>query len=79
MTQQIPHPESLVDTAWVAEHMYDSNVVLVEVDVDLEAFAQGHISGALHWDWTSHLNAPVPKHILSREQMEQLLGESGHR
>ena len=32
------HPESLVSTEWVAEHGGDSNVRLVEVDVDTTAY-----------------------------------------
>ena len=50
---------------------------LFEVDVDLEAYAQGHIPGAIEWDWTSHLNDALTRDILSKEQMQRLLGESG--
>jgi hypothetical protein len=39
------HPESLVDTGWVARHGTDANVRLVEVDVDTSAYEQGHIVG----------------------------------
>ena len=45
------HPESLVSTEWVAEHGTDANVRLVEVDVDTSAYDQGHIAGAVGWDW----------------------------
>ena len=73
----VAHPESIVETEWVAEHLGDDNLRLVEVDVDLEAYAQGHIPGAIQWDWTSHLNDAVTRDILSKEQMQRLLGESG--
>jgi thiosulfate/3-mercaptopyruvate sulfurtransferase len=61
----------------VAEHLNDNNIRLVEVDVDITAYSQGHIRGAVEWDWTSHLNEPVQRDILSKAQMQMLLGESG--
>ena len=47
------HPDVLVPTDWVAQQLDDSNVKLVEVDVDTEAYDQGHIKGAIGWSWTS--------------------------
>ena len=77
MPARVAHPESIVETEWVAQHLTDPSVRPVEVDVDLGAYAQGHISGALQWDWTSHLNDPVTRNILSKQQMQRLLGECG--
>ena len=77
MPARVAHPESIVETDWVAEHLDDPKVRLVEVDVDLESYSQGHIPGALQWDWTSHLNDTLNRNILSRRQMQRLLGESG--
>ena len=77
MTAQAAHPESIVDTDWVAEHGGDDSVVLVEVDVDTEAYEQGHIPGAVGWNWTTQLNDTVTRDILSKEQIECLLGSSG--
>ncbi len=77
MSAQAAHPESIVETEWVAQHLGDPKVRLVEVDVDLGAYVEGHIPGAAHWDWTSHLNEPVQRSILSKEQMQRLLEESG--
>ena len=76
MAARVAHPESIVETEWVAEHLQDSNLRLVEVDVDREAYSQGHIQGAVQWDWTSHLNDSVRRDILNKEQMQRLLGES---
>ena len=73
----VAHPESIVTTEWVAENLGDPNVRLVEVDVDTEAYDQGHIAGAVGWNWTSQLNDELTRDILSSEQMGQLLGESG--
>ncbi len=77
MPARVAHPESIVETDWVAQHLDDPSVRLVEVDVDLGSYAEGHIRGAVEWDWTSHLNDPVQRDILSREQMQRLLGECG--
>ena len=65
MPARVAHPESIVETDWMAEHLGDPTVRLVEVDVDLEAYAQGHIPGALQWDWTSHLNDTVAAAIMT--------------
>ena len=77
MTAQVAHPESIVETDWVAEHAGDDNVVLVEVDVDTAAYEQGHIPGAIGWNWTTQLNDTVTRDILNKEQIECLLGSSG--
>ena len=71
------HPESLVTTDWVAEHGGDTNVRLVEVDVDTAAYEQGHIAGAVTWNWQSQLQQNVARDIVSPEEMEGLL--SGNR
>ena len=73
----VAHPESIVTTEWVAENLGDPNVRLVEVDVDTEAYDQGHIPGAVGWNWTSQLNDQLTRDILSAEQMSDLLGGSG--
>lgn len=70
-------PEVLVDCDWVAQHKDDSNVKLVEVDVDTDAYGEGHIPGAVAWNWTSQLNDPVRRDILSKEAVEKLCSEAG--
>ena len=77
MPARVAHPESIVETDWVAEHLNDDNVALVEVDVDTAAYEQGHIPGAVGWNWTTQLNDTVRRDTLSKEQMQRLLGESG--
>jgi thiosulfate/3-mercaptopyruvate sulfurtransferase len=67
----------LVSTDWVAQHLGDPNVKLVEVDVDTEAYDQGHIKGAIGWNWTTQLNDIVQRDILSRADFEKLMSESG--
>ena len=77
MPASVAHPESIVDTDWVAEHLDDEKVRLVEVDVDTAAYDQGHIPGAVGWNWTTQLNDTLRRDILSRAQIQRLLGESG--
>ena len=71
------HPESLVSTDWVAEHGGDANVRLVEVDVDTAAYEQGHIAGAVSFNWQSQLQQNVVRDIVSRDEMEALLSGNG--
>ena len=71
------HPESLVSTEWVSEHGGDDGVRLVEVDVDTSAYDQGHIAGAVGWDWTDQLQDTLARDIVSKSDMESLLGSSG--
>ena len=71
------HPESLVDTQWVADHGNDANVRLVEVDVDTSAYEQGHIAGAVGWNWQSQLQQSLRRDLISKEELDQLLGGSG--
>ena len=77
MAEQPAHPESVVSTQWVADRLDNDGIVLVEVDVDTEAYEQGHVPGAVGWNWTSQLNDTLTRDILSKEQLEALLGASG--
>ena len=77
MPARVAHPESIVEADWVADHMNDDNVRLVEVDVDTAAYEQGHISGAVGWNWTSQLNDTLRRDLLDKSQIQRLLGESG--
>jgi thiosulfate/3-mercaptopyruvate sulfurtransferase len=68
---------ALVDAAWAQEHLTDSNVRFVEVDVDTTAYEQSHIPGAVGWDWTSQLADGIRRDIASREDFSALLQRSG--
>ena len=71
------HPEVLVSTEWAAQHLSDSNVRLVEVDVDTTAYDQGHIPGAVGWNWQTQLQDNIRRDLISKQELEQLLGRSG--
>ena len=71
------HPELLVSTEWVAQHGKDRNVRIVEVDVDTNAYNEGHIPGAIAWAWNTQLSDTIRRDILSKDALESLLSESG--
>jgi thiosulfate/3-mercaptopyruvate sulfurtransferase len=71
------HPEVLVSTQWVADHPNDPKVRLVEVDVDTSAYDQGHIAGAVGWNWQSQLQDNVRRDLIDKATLEKLLGQSG--
>ena len=71
------HPEVLVTTSWLAGHLHDPKLRLVEVDVDTSGYDQGHIPGAIAWNWTRQLADQVRRDILSQAEFESLLANSG--
>ena len=48
-------PDVLVSTDWVAQHLNDTAIRIVEVDVDTAAYDQGHVPNAIAWNWTTEL------------------------
>ena len=71
------HPEVLVSTDWVKEHLDDPKVKLIEIDVDTQAYGAGHVPGAVGFDWTTQLQDQVRRDIVSRSEFERLMSESG--
>jgi thiosulfate/3-mercaptopyruvate sulfurtransferase len=69
--------DTLVSTAWVAEHLTDRAVRVVEVDVDTTAYDQGHVPGAVGWNWNTQLCDTLVRDIVPAEKLEVLLGASG--
>jgi thiosulfate/3-mercaptopyruvate sulfurtransferase len=67
----------LVDADWAVAHLNDPNVRFVEVDVDTTAYSQGHLPGAVGWDWTSQLSDGVRRDLASREDFSALVSGSG--
>jgi thiosulfate/3-mercaptopyruvate sulfurtransferase len=71
------HPEVLVSTEWIAQHLNDPNVRIAEVDVDNKAYEEGHVPGAIPWPWNTQLCDTVRRDILSKERFEELMASSG--
>ena len=71
------HPEALVDADWVEAHLHDPKVRLIEVDVDTTAYDQGHISGAVSFNWQKELQDQLVRAPLSQVHLEDLLSRAG--
>ena len=75
--QDYAHPESVVGTEWVAGNKDNEDVVVVEVDVDTGGYDEGHVPGAIGWNWSEQLCDQVVRDILPKAEMEELLASSG--
>jgi thiosulfate/3-mercaptopyruvate sulfurtransferase len=71
------HPEVLVETDWVADHLGDPKLRLVEVDVDTTAYASGHIPDSVGWNWKKDTQQPLRRDIPDKAGLEALLGRAG--
>jgi thiosulfate/3-mercaptopyruvate sulfurtransferase len=70
-------PDSLVSTEWVANHLQDRKVRFVEVDVDTTSYQQGHVPGAVGWNWTTQLCDTVVRDVIPKAKLEALMAASG--
>jgi thiosulfate/3-mercaptopyruvate sulfurtransferase len=71
------HPEVLVSTDWVADHLKDPDVRIVESDEDVLLYDVGHIPGAVKIDWVGDLNDSVVRDYIDSGRFAQLMSEKG--
>ncbi|MFY9530596.1 MAG: sulfurtransferase [Candidatus Acidiferrales bacterium] len=71
------HPEVLVTTQWAADHLQDPKVRFIEVDVDTSAYDQGHLAGAVGWNWQTQLQDGIRRDLVDKNTLEDLLRKSG--
>jgi thiosulfate/3-mercaptopyruvate sulfurtransferase len=71
------HPETLVSTEWVAEHLNDPAVRIVESDEDILLYDVGHIPNAIKVDWQSELQDQVVRDYVNKEAFGKLVGNKG--
>jgi len=71
------HPQVLVETDWVAEHLNDSNIRIVESDEDVLLYEIGHVPGAVKIDWHTDLQDQVVRQYLDAEHFSKLMSEKG--
>ncbi|HEY3779487.1 MAG TPA: sulfurtransferase [Fimbriimonadaceae bacterium] len=69
--------EALVTTDWLADHLNDPSIRIVESNEDPLLYFSGHIPGAVEVDWTRDLNDPVRRDYLNKEEFQQLMGRIG--
>jgi len=74
---EFANPDVLVTTEWIDNHKDDPDVAVIEVDVDAEAYVEGHIPGAVAWSWRTQLCDQVERNIIKKTDLEVLLGYSG--
>src|SRR6266542_7112711 len=82
MTQQqqangYANPHALVSTAWVAEHLRDPQVQLLECDEDVSLYDGGHVCCALKLDWHQDLNDPVTRDFVDAPGFSRLCARLG--
>ena len=77
VTAGFTHPEVLVSTDWVMNHIKDPKVRVVESDEDLLLYDIGHVPGAVKIDWHTDLQDPVRRDYLDQVHFEQLMSEKG--
>src|SRR5215208_6907642 len=71
------HPDVLVTTDWVAEHLHDPSIRLVESNEDTLLYAAGHIPGAVNVDWTNDLNDQIRRDYVGRDAFNALMSRIG--
>jgi thiosulfate/3-mercaptopyruvate sulfurtransferase len=71
------NPDILVSTDWVAQHLDDPNVRIVESNEDPLLYPSGHIPGAVQVDWTTDLNDPLRRDYLDKAGFEALMSRIG--
>ncbi|MGZ5322196.1 MAG: sulfurtransferase [Solirubrobacterales bacterium] len=67
----------LVETDWVADHLEDDDIRIVEVDENPALYAEAHIPGAIGFDWKADLQDQVRRDFLGREEFGELMGSRG--
>ena len=71
------HPELLVSTAWVADHLQDSDLRFVESDEDVLLYMQGHVPGAVKIDWHTDLQDSLVRDYLGKDRFAELCSSKG--
>lgn len=71
------HPERLVSTEWLQEHLGTPGLVVVESDEDVLLYSTGHVPGSVTIDWHTDLNDPVERDFVQGEAFARLAGSKG--
>jgi thiosulfate/3-mercaptopyruvate sulfurtransferase len=71
------NPDALVETDWLAEHLEDPSIRIIEVDEDTSAYEKGHIPGAVGWNWFVDLHDPLRREYVDQAGLSLVLGNAG--
>ena len=77
MADEYVHPDVLVSTDWVAEHLDDPSVRIVESDEDVLLYETGHVPSAVKIDWHTDEQDPLRRDFVDRAGFEQLMASRG--
>jgi len=75
--QQYAHPERLVTTQWLEDHLGTPGLVVAESDEDVLLYDTGHIPGAVKIDWHTDLNDPLTRDYVDAEAFAALMSAKG--
>src|ERR1700748_3497414 len=75
--QEYAHPEMIVSTEWVAQHLDDPGLVVAGSDEDVVLYETGHVPGAVKLDWHTELNDPVTRDYVDGAGFARLMSEKG--
>src|SRR4051812_28997813 len=80
MASEYSNPEALVNTTWVADHLNDPNVKIVEVDVEPDkGYQVGHIKNAIGWNWNTDLCDTTIRDLIDPKAFATLCSKAGIR
>jgi thiosulfate/3-mercaptopyruvate sulfurtransferase len=71
------HPEVLVSSQWLTDHLNDPTVRIIEADMSPERYQAAHISGAVFWNILADLFTPNTAINLDPSNLEKLMSRSG--
>ena len=71
------HPEALVETTWLAQHLQDDGIRIVESNEDILLYDTGHIPGAVHIDWRADLQDPLIRDYIQPDKFAELCSRNG--
>jgi thiosulfate/3-mercaptopyruvate sulfurtransferase len=71
------HPDVLVSTQWVADHLGDPNIKIMESNEDILLYDIGHIPGAIKIDWQSELQDQLVRDYVNKDNFEKILSNKG--
>jgi len=74
---EFANPGILVGTEWMAAHLDDRDVRIIEVDEDVMAYEKGHIRNSLAWNWFDDLHAKPRRDYVGQAEMSRLLQAAG--
>lgn len=77
MSSGYANPDVLVSTDWVAQHLNDPKIRIVESNEDVLLYDTGHVPGAVNIDWHADLNDPLQRDYVNPEQFAALLSRNG--